>query len=129
MEFDPTSTLMRQDVKLGQCKAEGTTTAVLKIHLKSPKEQRLKEGITVELFATNSFLCPVTAFNNYVRDCPFNLADDKPVFRTMDGKGYTGKMFNADLKVLLHGHVDYKDGKITSHSFRAGLATASGVTI
>ena len=93
------------------------------IHLKLPKEQRLQNGITVELFATNSFLCPVTAFNNYVRDCPFFLADDKPVFQTMDVKGYTRKMFNADLKVLLHGHVDYKDGKITSHSFRAGLAT------
>ena len=31
--------------------------------------------------------------------------------------------FNTDLKILLRGQVDYSKGKITSHSFCAGLAT------
>ena len=34
---------------------------------------------------------------------------------------YTTKDFNADLKKLLGGHIKY--GKLTGHSFRAGLAT------
>ena len=36
---------------------------------------------------------------------------------------YTGVGFNTDLKILFRGQVDYYKGKITSHSFCAGLAT------
>ena len=40
-----------------------------------------------------------------------------------DGTGYTGRIFNGDLKHHLKDKVHLSQGPITSHSFRAGLAT------
>ena len=123
--YDPTSTLLLRDVNIVKCKDEGTGTEseVLQVYLKSPKEARLSDGVMVDLFATSSFFCPVIAYKKYLASLPFSPAANSPVFRTSDGAGYTGAGFNADLKVLLKGQVDYTRGKITSHSFRAGLAT------
>ena len=52
------------------------------------------------------------------------MTSTKPAFRLEDGSLYTGKLFNHDLEKLLGKHIDYKETKILSHSFRAGLATA-----
>ena len=63
------------------------------------------------------------------RKCSLNLtfSDQKPAFRTEDGKAYTGKLFNEDLKALLGSVIDYTTmGKISSHSFRIGIATMLG---
>ena len=125
--FDPTSTLLTRDVVVDETSEVGEIQGVLRVHLKSPKESRLRHGVKVEIAATGSFICPVVAVKNYVRDARFPLSSDKPFFRSQDGSGYTGAAFNLDLKSLLDGHVDYSQGKITSHSFRAGLATGHGV--
>ena len=47
----------------------------------------------------------------------------QPFATTRDGKGYTGRIFNQDLKHLLLGKLDLSLGPLTSHSFRSGLAT------
>ena len=47
----------------------------------------------------------------------------QPLATMSDGTGYTGRMFNEDLKHLLRDKVDLLQGPLTSHSFRAGLAT------
>ena len=47
----------------------------------------------------------------------------KPVSRQKNGRNYTGQDFNADLRKLLGKHLNYKEGKILSHSFPSGLAT------
>ena len=39
------------------------------------------------------------------------------------GENFTGSTFNKVLKKLLSPYVDYNKGKVTSHSYRAGLAT------
>ena len=49
--------------------------------------------------------------------------ENEPFVREEDGRNYTGADFNRDLKKLLVGIIDYKEGAVTSHSFRAGLAT------
>ena len=121
--FDPTSTLLKKDVTVSACQDGGIRTEVLQVYLKSPKEARLSDGVMVDLFSTSSFFCPVVAYKKYVASLPFMLEDNSPLFRSSSGVGYTGAGFNADLKVLLRGQVDYSKGKITSHSFRAGLAT------
>ena len=36
-----------------------------------------------------------------------SFATHKPIFRTEEGKAYTGKMFNEDLKALLGSVIDY----------------------
>ena len=121
--FDPTSTLLKKDVTVSVCQDGGTRIEVLQVYLKSPKEARLSDGVMVDLFSTSSFFCPVVAFKKYISSLPFMLEENSPVFRSSSGVGYTGAGFNADLKILLSGQVDYSKGKITSHSFRAGLAT------
>lgn len=122
-EFDPTSTLLGRDVKFASNMVEGGVVRCAKLHLKAPKEVRLRQGIFVDLFPTDSFLCPVTALAKYLHDPAMPIVEDRPFFRTLGGKGYTGRTFNADLKILLEGQVDYSAGTISSHSFRAGLAT------
>ena len=43
--------------------------------------------------------------------------------RRSDGGGYTCKMFNDDIRTLLKSTFDYRDQRILSHSFRAGVPT------
>ena len=83
-------------------------------------------GLAVDVFPTASYLCPVAAYEKYLLSHDQTLSPDGPAFRTSLLTGYTGANFNQDLKELLKGHVDYTRGKITSHSFRAGLATEMG---
>ena len=123
--YDPTSSFLSQDVTLTTCHNEGAggVAEVLLVYLKSPKEARLSDGVVVDLFGTKSFFCPFEAFKKYLASLPFSPSASSPIFRSSCGAGYTGRGLNADLKVLLRGQVDYSRGKITSHSFRAGLAT------
>ena len=57
--FDPLSTLLVRDVVLGSTEEGGKKLEFLSVHLKSPKEQKLSKGVKVELFETDSFICPV----------------------------------------------------------------------
>ena len=77
----------------------------------------------VDIFPTGNYLCPITALEKWRKVSKLPKSEVKPVFRQEDGSNYTGKDFNADLKNLLGKHMDYKRGKILSHSFRSGLAT------
>ena len=100
---------------------------MLTVHLKSPKEQKLAKGITVELFETGSFICPVKAYKKWKAATRLgrggHLAKGSPLLRKEAGENFTGKEFNSTLKELLQEYVDYDKGKITSHSYRAGMAT------
>ena len=122
-EFDPTSTLLGEDVKISSSMVGGVLVRSVRVHLKAPKEARLRQGITVDLFPTDSFLCPVVAYLKFLSSSPVSVVPGRPVFRDLGARGYTGRAFNADLQHLLAGQVDYSGGKVTSHSFRAGLAT------
>ena len=59
--YDPTSTLLGKDVRLVKTKIDGNLEELLIVHLKSPKEDSLKMGVNVELFATGTITCPVEA--------------------------------------------------------------------
>ena len=75
-----------------------------------------------------TFFCPLRAYKKYQKSTSkLAFAAQKPNFRTDDGKAYTGKMFNEDLKTLLGSVIDYTTmGKISSHSFRIGITTMLG---
>ena len=48
------------------------------------------------------FFCPIRAYKKYQKSTlKLSFAAQKPNFRTKDGKAYTGKMFNKELKTLL----------------------------
>ena len=121
MTFDVQSTLLGNNLKVEYWPEKDSK--VMKVWLKSPKELRNGTGVMVELFPTNNYLCPIRALEKWRNVSRIPKSEVKPVFRHEDGSNYTGKDFNEDLRKLLAKHLDYKKGKILSHSFRSGLAT------
>ena len=85
-EFDPTSTLLLEDVGLEMVNLAEGLTQVLKVKLKAPKEARLRQGVVVDLFPTGSYLCPVLAMRKYVQAFPLPLANDKSVCLSAAGR-------------------------------------------
>ena len=124
--FDPTVCLLGKDLKLITMQEEGKAVRILQVHLKSPKEEKLAKGVTVEVFETGCTICPVKAFIQWRRAVKIPLTgvnSSKPAVRLETGVNYTGKQMNEDLRKLLSKHVDYKIKKFLSHSFRAGFAS------
>ena len=111
---------MRKDVKFTHLKSNGTMTRGVTLHLKNPKEDKTKHRIRVDIFKTTGplrWLCAVNAVMKY--ESVMTTTDaEQPFATTRNGKGYTGKMFNKDLKQLLMGKLDLTLGPLTSHSFR-----------
>ena len=124
LSFDPTCTLLNKDIVLN----EKDKNPHLQILLKTQKSDRVGKNEVVEVFATDNFFCPIKAYKKYTKyAAKISFSAQKPVFRTHDGKAYTGKLFNEDLRNLLSPVIDYsKVGKISSHSFRIGIATMLG---
>jgi hypothetical protein len=110
-------------MKLDSMKENGKSVRLLRIHLRNPKEQKLAQGVTVELFQTGNFLCPVAAFLKWRNCSKLQLSKLKPAIRLETGQNYTGRDFNKDLRLMMSQHVDYNKGTISSHSFRGGLAS------
>ena len=123
MSFDSTTCLLGVDLTVDKMDDNGDDIGIIKVHLKSPKEQRLKKGITLELFETGTRICPVAAYRKWRKVSKLRMIGGKPAIRLDSGKAYTGRQFNKDLKSLLGKHVNYDEKKVLSHSFRAGLAT------
>ena len=122
--FDPTTTLLGQDIVLN----EKDKYPHLEVLLKTQKKDRIGRNEVVDVFKTDNFFCPIKAFKKYMKSIEkIRFSSKKPIFRTEDGKSYTGKMFNTDLKILLSSVVDYENmGKVSSHSFRIGITTMLG---
>ena len=122
-EFDPLTTLLGNNVSLHNLKIEDIKEEVLMVHLQSPKEDKLRQGVTVELFGTGTVTCPIDAFKKWRKVRSGNTNKALPLFRCENGKCYTGNKFNRDIKSLLGQYINYDEKKYLSHSFRAGLAS------
>ena len=123
LTFDHTTTLLGADVrKISTC-IESQAENLLIVHLKNPKEDKLRLGVNVELFSTGTFSCPVSAWTKWRNAATCKITATKPVFRHGDGKCMTGYTFNKEIKCLLGKFIDYDKGKFLSHSFRAGFAS------
>ena len=123
-EYDPSNTLLGCDVSLQTAEIEGVVETYLMVHLKSPKEDKLRKGVNVELFRTGTLTCPVDAYLKYRALSKVALSKDAPLFRLESGGCYTGNQFNKDIKSLLGQHVNYDEKRYLSHSFRAGYASS-----
>ena len=113
--------MLEKDVKLKQCEVQGLKEWVLNIFLKTQKQQRIGNGTNVEIFANNSFMCPIKAIKNWLQASTLQKSSDLPIFRTETGECYTGADFNRDLIKLTSGYLEI--GKLRAHSFRSGVAT------
>ena len=126
-EYDETTTLLFEDVKFCDAKIDGKWEKLLKIKLKCPKESSVGNGVVIEVFRNDTFLCAAKALKKYLKTCPVKLEAGKPLFRTPNGANYTGRQFNQDLAEITADITDGTQGVIRSHSFRAGVASEMGL--
>ena len=117
------STLLNKHVSQERNEIGGRTRKFLKLYLEAPKEDRAGRGVEVELFETNNFFCPLAAMEKWKQSSRLSHSAELPVFRLEDGSGYTARDLNSDLKALLSGAADYTNGRISAHSFRAGITS------
>ena len=121
--FDKQTTLMGQDLKIQSIKIDKKTVKMIKLSLKCTKESRIGGGTVLEIFENKTFLCPVAAIEKYIASRKDKVRADKPFFREFSGKNFTGKDFNKELKTLTSKITDGSNQIISSHSFRAGVAS------
>ena len=126
-KYDPTTTLLLQDVEFFKSKINGRNHELLKVKLKCPKESSVGNGVVIEIFANDTFFCGVDALKKYLRVCPIKLEKGKPLFRTDSGANFTGRDLNKELAELTKDITHGTTGVIRSHSFRSGLATEMGL--
>jgi hypothetical protein len=120
--FDRDFTLLTEDIKLMKDHKEDQQVLIVK--LKSPKEDRSGKAVIVEIYETKGTLCPIKAFLKWRKMT--TPEKGMPMFRQRSGVPLTSRQFNLWLRELLEDVIDYKRTKITSHSFRIGLATTLG---
>ena len=122
-EFDPSHTLLRQDIKIVWDRE--ANKEVILVLVKWPKEDKKGTGVEVEVYETGSEVCPVKALRKCWK-CTKESREDQPAFRQENGKAWTGRRFNEELKKLLGPHMDDRYGKVTAHSFRSGVTSMLG---
>ena len=123
--YDPAFTLLGQDIKVVKVKVGGATMEVLQVLIKSPKEDRIGKDIIIDIYETKTGFCPVKYFKRWLANSP-PISNRKPAFLKPCGNPLTGSEFNKIFKQLLSPHLDYSKMKISSHSFRGGMATLLG---
>ena len=123
--FDPAFTLLWRDVELKEVKIGTETEKILQLKLKSPKEDRIGKEVIIDIYASHGLLCPVKAYEKWLRTKP-PADSESPAFRDEHGTPLTGRKLNEILKRCLEKHIDYKSGFVSSHSFRAGIASLMG---
>lgn len=123
--FDPEVTLLESDVVIKPLMYKGVQILSVQLLLKSPKEDRVGRGKIVDVYQNDGPICPVRALERYVRLKSFS-ENSTPLFRMQDGSCLTGRKLNSLLKSFLGKHLDYEQGRFSSHSFRAGMATLLG---
>ena len=115
--FDPDFTLLGRDVKL----VTQGGREVLQLKIKAPKEQKVGKDVIVDVYSTDTELCPVRAFKKWSK---FRGKEEElPLFRFSSGIPLTGKKFNEIVRDRLKGEVEDIEKLFSSHSFRAGAAS------
>ena len=124
-KFDPTKDLLDEDLNINTMETPNGTKRYITVNIRHPKEERLSSGVKIEIFETSgewAWICPVRALIAY-RAMTNHLTPNRPAILLESGACYTPADLNADLKFMLKDIIDYTKNPVTSHSFRAGLAT------
>ena len=94
--YDSFVTLMGKDPVLKENDKFPHIQILLKIQ---GGKDRIGKDEDVDVFGTKNFFLPNQSLQKYQKSTSkLSFAAHKPTFRTKDGKTYSGKMFNADLK-------------------------------
>ena len=121
--YDPQTTLSPEDIEIVSERIGRGERSIIRILIKSPKEDRVGKYMTLEIFSNDTFLCPVRALQKYIREKnKWNLGSPDSLFFTLgDGRGYTGKDFNRHIAELTEEVTAGSDVIVRSHSLRAGV--------
>ena len=114
--FDPRFTLLVEDLEIKET-SEGEAVIV---KVKWPKEVKNGRNIILEVFKTDGVTCPVKALKKWWAVGP-PRDEGAPAFRQEDGRPLTGRKLNLLLKKVLGPYIEYKEGRVLTHSFRAGV--------
>ena len=123
--FDPLVTLLNKDITIKNIQMEGSNLPTIQIKLKSEKTNKTGRHTLVDIYQSSTQLCPVKAYSKW-SIFRSNSEPDLPVFRDETGVPFTGRRFNLFLNDFMAKNFPNVQGKITSHSFRAGIATLLG---
>jgi hypothetical protein len=116
--FDPAFTLLKQDVTIVQ---ESSGAKVIQVRIKAPKEDKKGTAVIIDVFQTDTEMCPVKAVEKWWKASK-HMEQDQPAFRMADGAPLTTSRLNELLKEWLS---DTCPG-ISAHSFRIGAASMMG---
>ena len=84
----------------------------------------IKEGIKIEIFEISTAFCPVRSFLDYEKAVG-TLKPKNAAFRLpKSGDAITTNRFNKTLKTMFSPFLKY--GKVSGHSFRAGISSLLG---
>ena len=125
LTFDPATTLKEKDVTLDSFVIRDEKTEVLKLKLKAEKQNRSASVTIVDIYPSDSSICPVRAYKKWTASKSF-IDPHLPAFRFDNGENLTLTSFNKILKTIFCKHLTGINGCITSHSFRIGLASMLG---
>ena len=122
-EYDPQSTLLREDVDIFEANINKVNRPVIRVLIKSPKEDRIGRDMSLEIFGNGSFLCPVRALTKYLteRTKITGAQEALPLFIKKNTKCLTGTEFSAMLTDLTSDITKNTSSTVTSHSLRAGV--------
>ena len=120
-QFDPCFTLLSSDIKIKTLKINNSNSKIIQIRVKSPKSDRIGVDSIVDVYESKGPLCPVKALEKWL-SVSKPIKSNSPFFCDETGRLLTGAKFNSVLKLHFSKYINYKVGKITSHSFRAGMA-------
>lgn len=121
-QFDPAFELLRKDIKLVE-DSDKPGKAVIQVKLKAPKEDKDSKSVIVDIYQSDTNICPVKAFTKWAKMTK-NDQTDQPAFRFKSGIPLTARKYNSILRERLAGYLD--DQKILTHSFRSGTASMMG---
>ena len=121
--YDPKYTLLKQDVAINSTTVNGKKVRMLSIKLKNSKTSKSSE--IVDVYENDSAICPVKAYTKLSKTTKA-MANDYPMFSNEKGKLLTVRKLNVHLHRLVNSKLTGCRGKVTAHSFRAGLTSIFG---
>ena len=120
--FDRRNILMEEDVKIKNTRlVDGRRIKMISCTIRNPKELPGCSEVEVEMFSTGNKFCPVQAVEKVKAARMDN--GELPFATLTSGKILTKSRLNKFLKAALCNVVRYEDWTVSSHSFRAGIAT------
>ena len=85
-EFDIQTTLLWKDLSVGELRIGKNVMRTGRVHMKSPKIDRVGAGDNIEVFQLDNFMCPIAALEKYREETALKEEPEMPVFRLDSGE-------------------------------------------